>query len=78
MIVTEEIWCQAILLENSTIGQAILNLNQGGIKIVLVVDKDTKLIGTISDGDIRRGLLKGLDLNSSTASIINENALAVI
>jgi len=77
MSATEEVWRQATLLENSTIGQAILNLNQGGIRIVLVVDKDTKLIGTISDGDIRRGLLKGLDLNSPISSIVHHNPLVV-
>ena len=73
----EEIWRQAIIPESSTIGQVILNLNQGGIKIVLVVAKDTKLIGTISDGDIRRGLLKGLDLNSPIDSIVHRKALVV-
>jgi NDP-sugar pyrophosphorylase family protein len=44
---------------------------------VLVVDKANKLIGTISDGDIRRGLLKGLDLNSSIVSVVHHNALVV-
>ena len=77
MSATEEIWRQAILPESSTIRQAIRNLDQVAIKIVLVVDKASKLIGTISDGDIRRGLLKGLDLNSSIASIIHHNALVV-
>ena len=72
---TKEIWLQAILPESSTIGQAIRNLDQVGIKIVLVVDKGNKLIGTISDGDIRRGLLKGLDLNNHIAMLVNHNAL---
>jgi NDP-sugar pyrophosphorylase family protein len=36
-----------------------------------------ELEGTISDGDIRRGLLKGLDLDSPIASIIHRNALVV-
>ena len=35
------------------------------------------LEGTICDGDIRRGLLKGLDLNSPIASIIHHNPLVV-
>jgi dTDP-glucose pyrophosphorylase len=77
MSAAEEVWRQAILVKNSTIAQAISNLNKGGIKIVLVVDKDTKLIGTISDGDIRRGLLKGLDLNSTIAGIVHYKALVV-
>tara|TARA_B110000879_G_scaffold212475_1_gene308902 strand:+ start:6491 stop:7540 length:1050 start_codon:yes stop_codon:yes gene_type:complete len=73
----EEIWLQAILLESSTIGQAIGNLDKLGIKIVLVVDKANKLIGTVSDGDIRRGLLKGLDLKKPIARLVNHNALVV-
>lgn len=77
MNTTEKIWCQAILPESSTIGQVIRNLDQVAIKIVLVVDKANTLIGTISDGDIRRGLLKGLDLNSPIASIVHCNALVV-
>lgn len=77
MISAEERWRQALLTESSTIGQAIRKLDQVAIKIVLVVDKANKLIGTISDGDIRRGLLKGLDLNSAIVSIIHRNPLVV-
>lgn len=77
MNTVEEIWLQAILLESSTIGQAIGNLDKLGIKIVLVVDKANKLIGTVSDGDIRRGLLKGLDLKKPIARLVNHNALVV-
>jgi dTDP-glucose pyrophosphorylase len=74
---SEELWRQAILPPNSTIQQTIRNLDQVAIKIVLVVNEDGKLEGTISDGDIRRGLLKGLNLNSPIASVIHRNALVV-
>ncbi|RTY34154.1 nucleotidyl transferase [Chlorobium phaeovibrioides] len=63
----------AFLQEDSTIRLAIANLNESHIKIVLVVSEDRVLRGTISDGDIRRGFLKGLDINSSIKSIINRN-----
>jgi dTDP-glucose pyrophosphorylase len=74
---TEERWRQAILPATATIKQAIRNLDQVSIKIVLVVNERMELEGTISDGDIRRGLLKGLDLNSPIESIIHRNALVV-
>ena len=77
MIITKEIWHQAALPESSTIGQVICSLDQVAIKIVLVVNKANKLMGTISDGDIRRGLLKGLDLNSPITSIVHHNPLVV-
>jgi len=73
----EERWRQAILPIHATIEQVIRNLNQSGMKIVLVVNEKAELEGTISDGDIRSGLLKGLDLNSSVESIIHRKALVV-
>ena len=60
----EGIWSKTILPTNTTIKQVITNLDKSGLKIVLVVNEQDKLEGTISDGDIRRGLLNGLDLNS--------------
>ena len=74
---TEELWRQAILPVNATIEQAIRNLDQVAIKIVLVVNAKGELEGTISDGDIRRGLLKGLDLSSPIASVIRRDPLVV-
>ena len=77
MISPEQRWRQAILPATATIGQAIRNLDQVAIKIVLVATDTDVLEGTISDGDIRRGLLKGLDLNSPISSVIHRNALVV-
>ena len=73
----EEIWRQAILPANATIEQAIRNLDEVAIKIALVVDEAGRLEGTISDGDIRRALLRGLNLHSPVASVIHRNALVV-
>jgi dTDP-glucose pyrophosphorylase len=71
------VWQKAILPAHSTLEQAIRNLNQVAIKIVLVVNDKGELEGTISDGDVRRGLLKGLNLNSPIESVIHRNALVV-
>lgn len=54
----------------STIKQALKIIDSGARQIALVVDKDDKLIGTLTDGDIRRGLLNGLNLNDSIEPII--------
>ena len=73
----EEVWRKAILPADSTIQHVIRNLDQVAIKIALVVNEQGEFLGTISDGDIRRGLLKGLDLNSPIDTIIHRNALVV-
>ena len=57
------------IFQTSTLNNALKKMADGGIKIVLVIDKEDKLLGTLSDGDIRRGLLNGMDLNSTIESI---------
>lgn len=58
------------LIQNSTIKEALEIIDKGSMQIALIVDENDRLLGTLTDGDIRRGLLKGLDLNSSIESII--------
>jgi dTDP-glucose pyrophosphorylase len=75
--ITEEIWRQAILPMSASLEEVITNLTKVSIKIVLVVNEAGELQGTISDGDIRRGLLRGLNLISPIESIIHHNPLVV-
>lgn len=77
MTITREIWQKAILRSDATVQQAIRNLDEGGIKIVMVVDEANKFNGTICDGDIRRGLLKGLDMNSPLKKLVRHNPFVV-
>jgi dTDP-glucose pyrophosphorylase len=74
---SDKFWQQALLPLSSTIAEAIRNLDKTGIRIVLVTNQLGALVGTISDGDVRRGLLKGLDVNSPIKHIVHQNALVV-
>jgi GTP:adenosylcobinamide-phosphate guanylyltransferase len=58
------------LKPTSTIKEALIIIDSGAMQIALIVDENDRLLGTLTDGDIRRGLLKGLDLNSSIESVI--------
>ena len=58
------------LKPTATIKEALIIIDSGAMQIALIVDENDKLLGTLTDGDIRRGLLKGLDLNSSIESVI--------
>ena len=62
---------------NSSIEQAIHILNEVELRIILVISPSGTLVGTISDGDIRRGLLRGLNLASSIEDITHHDALVV-
>jgi len=77
MITSTRSWLQTLLPIGSSIRQAIQVLDESALKIVLVTNDTGVLVGTISDGDIRRGLLKGLDLGSSIDSIVHYDAIIV-
>ena len=62
-----------LLKPSSSIKEALKIIDSGAMKIALVVDENNKLIGTLTDGDIRRGLLKNLSLEDSIESVIFKN-----
>jgi dTDP-glucose pyrophosphorylase len=66
-----------IISQESTILDAINNLNQSQLKIVLIVDQNKKFIGVVNDGDIRRALSRGYNVNSSIGHSINKKPFFV-
>lgn len=70
-------WQRALLPLDSTLQAAVHCLNESALQIALIVARDGPLVGTLTDGDIRRGLLRGLDLGSSIESIVQRDPVVV-
>jgi dTDP-glucose pyrophosphorylase/predicted transcriptional regulator len=67
-------WRKVILKLNDTIQTAIMALNEGSFfRIVMVVDESERLIGTVTDGDIRRGLIKHYSMDTEINKIMSVN-----
>ncbi|MDD3054326.1 MAG: nucleotidyltransferase family protein [Aliarcobacter sp.] len=62
-----------LITENITIKKALKVIDKGAIRIALVVDENNKLLGTLNDGDIRRGLLKNYTLDDSIKDLYFKN-----
>lgn len=58
--------------------ECMRNMDITGAGIALAVDSGFRLIGTISDGDVRKALLKGCPLDSSVFTHINRNCFHVL
>ena len=56
---------------SASVRDVVENLTTSGLKLCLLVGSDGTLIGIISDGDIRRGLLAGTGLDSPATSVMN-------
>lgn len=68
---------QSLLPFPATIQQAVECIDQAGVQIAVVIDADQRLIGTITDGDVRRALLRGLTLRSPADDIIQRDPLVL-
>ena len=66
---------KTFIKKNSTIKDCVNSLNVSGLQIVNVINETGELIGTITDGDIRRGLLDRLGLKSSIKKILNKTPI---
>lgn len=64
-------WKEVLVTLEMPIRDVIENLDKSGLQIILVIDQDNKLLGTVTDGDIRRGILKGISLESAVSHIMN-------
>ena len=64
-----------IILDNKKIIDAIKAINNVKLKTLIVIDKNKKLIGTLTDGDIRRAILKGFNTNNLINPIVNKKQI---
>lgn len=63
-----------LIVSGSLIKQALVQLDElSKDAILFVVDNNQKLIGSLTDGDIRRGLIKGISIENKIDDIIQEN-----
>ena len=66
-------WRDVLVGPDTPIRDALTVIDRIGSQIALVVDDERRLLGTLSDGDIRRALLKGVSLDSAVTLAMRTN-----
>jgi len=56
----------------NTVQDAITQMNVSAAGIVLVINEETRLLGTITDGDVRRGLLANITISSTVDRLLSQ------
>ena len=64
-------WKKAVLSPNSTLKDALRVIDAESLRVALVVDGQGRLLGVVTDGDIRRGLLSGKTLEATLPEVMN-------
>lgn len=65
-------WQKIIVLYSYSIREAMTLINSEGTPFVVIVDEKGTLLGTITDGDIRRGILKGVSIEENVGHVMNK------
>lgn len=66
-------WRNVLISPKTTILETIKIIDDSSLQIAIVIDEDKKVLGTVTDGDIRRGILKNISLDSTVDKIMNRN-----
>ena len=69
--------CAVMAQADESLSAIIRRINWSSMEIILVVDDDTRLAGTVTDGDIRRGILSGVSLEQPVSIIMNRKPVTV-
>lgn len=59
------------IMPDATIRETIQRIDASAMQIALVIARDGRLLGTVTDGDVRRGILKGLALDETIDTVMN-------
>jgi len=70
-------WRKVLLAPEDSLERAIKVLHEGGCRIALVADKFGVLLGTVTDGDIRRALITQLTMKTSVNLVMNSTPITV-
>jgi dTDP-glucose pyrophosphorylase len=70
-------WEKTLISPTTTVRSALEIINEMGSQIALVVDESGHLLGTVSDGDVRRALLGGQTLSSLVKDVMYPNPTTV-
>ena len=68
---------EILVAPNTSIREVLHIIELNSSRIAIVVDQDHMVLGVVTDGDIRRGLLRGLSLRAEVHTVMNGNPLVM-
>lgn len=68
-------WKKVVVSPGAPLREAIACIDGAGLQLAIVLDGEGRLAGVLSDGDVRRAILRGCDLAMPTEQVMNRNPL---
>ena len=71
-------WEDILLRAEDNVRHALRVIDIGSVRTAFVVDEERRLVGAITDGDIRRGLLNNLNMDDSISMVMNKSPVSCL
>jgi dTDP-glucose pyrophosphorylase len=73
---TANLFKKTLITKDAKVIDALKSIDSSGLQVALVIDDIGRLLGVITDGDFRRGFLRGVKMDDPAMEIMNPNPLS--
>ena len=68
-------WKESVILPTASVKDAMEVMDKSALQIAFVVDEGNRLLGAVTDGDVRRSILRGEELSAPVGRIMNPHPI---
>jgi dTDP-glucose pyrophosphorylase len=68
---------KVLIKPNVCIREALKQMNEAALQVLVVVDEENRIVGIITDGDVRRSLLDNIPFDEPIEKIMNRNPITL-
>ncbi len=70
--------CKKLLVKpNLSLKEALKQIDKIALQVLIVVDEEERILGIVTDGDMRRAIIKGLDFKTPIQGIMTKNPIVI-
>ncbi|MCC7573097.1 MAG: nucleotidyltransferase family protein [Candidatus Methanofastidiosum sp.] len=71
-------YSKLIMKENTSLIKALKYMDEGGYGVIFITDEQEILLGVLTDGDVRKALLRGVNLETPVYDVMNRNYISIL
>ena len=70
--------CKKILVKPSfSLKESLKQIDKSALQVLVVVNEEDNILGIVTDGDMRRAIIKGLDFETPIQDIMTKNPIVI-
>lgn len=73
----DERYRKVLIKPNICIREALKQMSEAALQVLIVIDEENKVVGIVTDGDVRRSLINGISFDEPIGKIMNKNPITL-